>query len=310
MNRKPRPFHAALVLAATLGVRLVTGCVPEGSRTQAGAVGFVVTPSAGARGEPFRSGNFEVTVEKLDFLGSVDVAKSSFATNNDFEQRVFLINGSREGTFFQPGIPEAKRNFTFSFGWRYFETFESVLPIAMEEPESVRRFASPADIDTTGSDSLRLPTVHVRLRARALDGTREVRLSLALVTFDSTASDSTLARYVRDEQRTAATPNASPDAFPSNRPLQNPVGKLALDVEDSALSLGRLSVSPERIFAPPLTFDELSTADENGDGNLDAAELTRKTKAFGQSEDGENGTSFAVLLTLQISAHLLRVEAL
>jgi hypothetical protein len=235
------------VLALALAL---AGCVPAAEETAPkGGVGITTVPTAGSRGEPFTtSDGWTVHVESLAvqlYLVAVpdDGVEGGFGGT-------YVFPASAPQEFIIRAIPQGRVTTTLSLSTRNLGNgadLGQTGDMNRVAPDVDSRFSQPADDDgvtlgtdpATGDFTLTHPDgPAVVFRARGEKAGRIVVLDVGL----------------------AGSPSGT---------------QLAMEVQANALSSSSIVVAAEKLFTRNgvLVFDDLASADADGDGALSKAEL-------------------------------------
>ena len=242
-------------IGALAALAALAACVPASEAAPpAGAYGFAIEPSPGARGEPIATTDgWTLRVEKLAL--QVSVTAMSMATDRSSRNTFgspenVRFDASKSASVFSRAIAAGPATGTITLQGEYLDqgdhsrsrddqTEELGLP-----PEVSARFHAPADIsenDNGGSVSYSGPSMLLVLRAERSGRVVSLDLSFAL--------------YSGYDQQ----------------------GQGPRDVVANELVSVPLTVRPEVLFededSHQLRFDDFAAADANGDGLLSAHEL-------------------------------------
>lgn len=238
-----KPFAVLAVAAAALS------CVPASEpRPPAGAAGFDVEPSPAARGEPFDSDGWTLTIEKLVIRAYVSVRQADSSAVYGSSEGASLLDARKTAQIYATAIPVGPAQIGATMSGRYIsrdnEEFQSDvgdIDVNGIDPGDVKRFEYVSDEGFKqteyGYNPGRGPSVLLVMRARR--GEREVSLDLAL------NSDSF-------------------GAFEASVPIE---------IRADALALAILDVVPEAVFRDDFGFGKLANHDADGDGRITADEL-------------------------------------
>lgn len=255
----------ALVLA------VLASCVPASEpRPPAGAAGFAVEPSPGARGTPFTTDDgWTLTVDALVVRAYVDVTPATprfYGGSDDF-----LFDATTRQELWVPAVPVGPASVTAYLRGRYIyegsERYADDVLVFGVGDDVAARFSRPAD----GGGSTDGPSV--LLSVRGARGGRSVRLALALAADAGTSLGS-----------------AAP-----------------VEVRESAVALTDLEVAPEAVFGGGLAFGALADADGDGDGEISADEL--RARPIETPVEGAPADSLLDALARRCGTALLRRRA-
>lgn len=229
----------------------LVACVPASEpRPPAGAGGFVVEPSPAARGEPFESDGWTLTVEKLvirAYVGIMETEPSGCVYGANGEP--YLFDGTKRAEIFHPGAPVGPSCVNLALAGRYFSSdgtsYDEDTTVIGVEPADVRRFGAPSDQGSSDSQYGSGPSILLVVRGQR--GAVRVKLDLAL---DVTKG----LGWVSDDQ-----------------PLRNLSS--IVEIRANELALAKLDVTPELVFSGDFRFETIASADVDSDGVATADEL-------------------------------------
>ncbi|MBX3219277.1 MAG: hypothetical protein KF795_02085 [Labilithrix sp.] len=271
-------MRRAVVLALA-----IASCVPSGEEADPrGALGLATVPSPIARGESFvTKDGWTVHVEELVVLAAIsgnalDPASEDvlFPTARaSSRQGPYLFKASRPETFVAPGLPVGAGGVWLPYHWLVLgPSRRTNEPDEMEtrnvEPALVARFHLPSEsfeptLSTTWTAAL---GPSILLIARGEKGGRVVRIDFAFR--GAVRPFNEIPLEIR-----ANTVNQAPLAVAAESLFSGPTGyELRCEVDDAGVLKPR---SPTLSSTSELVFDDLASADADGDGKLSAAELRR-----------------------------------
>ncbi len=245
-----QPWKTRVVAALALA-SVVFACVPASEKhPPAGAGGFVIEPSPGARGEPFttREG-WTITIDKLMVRARVSVnpTVSNNGTYTQERNEAHLFDGSKQAQIFTPGVDVGDARISASLDSRsiYFgpdSNYKEDLDIVNVGPEDVARFEQAADQGLQGASGYVYgsgPSVLLELHATKAERTMSLRtaISTGYGSFDDRG------------------------------------GVVIITILEDDVSYAQLDVRPEAVFDASLPFEMLLGADANGDGVVTGEEL-------------------------------------
>lgn len=310
----------ALVRRLAVLALAIVSCVPSGEETDPrGALGLVTVPSPGSRGEPFvtKDGwtvHVEALIVQVSIVGStVDPAADTVLGEEVREtshQGPYLFRASRTESFVAPGLPTGSGTVRLPFSKLEIGTRLTNEPHETEarnvEPTLSARFFQPPESLDPAFDNPGPPDFGpaILLVARAEKNGRVVTIDFtfngAFRPYDETPLE--IRKNALNERRlTTAAENL----------FSGPTGYwIRCEPNDAGVVKPRI---PVLSYADGPVFDDLASADMDGDGKLSAAELRRPIIAprcdCCSSEDEESvrhfTSSMAELLEVRSAALFL-----
>ncbi len=275
------PLSFASFAAFAAFAAFATSCVPSTEELNPrGAAGFTLEPSSATRGEPFSTADgFVVTVDTFVLLATVysnPVVAEGEASTGSGGGDYFLFSGRRPDSLWVPGVSVGRAELRVNLEGLFLESgYEPELPVVSSEVEAfLPRFLRAAELQRyagdfssdEGSESYEStvgPSALLAFRAEGQGRAYRADVTLASASFlfaeapiVSVAENSlvTLPLYVRAEALFARAACAPPFC-----------SRLPEDEEDA----GREAA------AGPFLFGPFAAADEDDDGILTSAELSR-----------------------------------
>jgi hypothetical protein len=202
-----------LVLAACL-----LACVPTSKAPPpAGAAGFQVEPSAAARGEPFESDGWTLTVEKLVIRAVVGIPLIARTDDPSLPDQgrpppsaprtggaeEYIFDASRRAEIFVSGVSVGQNDVVSSMARRLTLDALPVVTLPGVVPTDMKRLGEPAE------QSPYVPTVLLVIRARR--GASSILLDVALDTAEVVATMVVLPVEVRANELALATLDVRPE---------------------------------------------------------------------------------------------------
>lgn len=243
------------VVSALALASVVFACVPASEKhPPAGAGGFVIEPSPGARGEPFTTRDgWTITIDKLMVRARVSVYPT-VSNNGTFTQErneAHLFDGTKQAQVFTPGVDVGDARISASLDSRsiYYglgTDYKEDLDVVNVGPEDVARFDQAADQGLQSGSGFVYgsgPSVLLELRATKAERTFSLRaaISTGYGSFDDRGDGVTIT------------------------------------IREDDVSYAQLDVRPEAVFDGSLfgfvPFETLLGADANGDGLVTGEEL-------------------------------------
>lgn len=271
---------AGMFRSAVLALAL-SSCVPAGEESDPrGALGITTVPSPGSRGEPFVTADgWTVHVEQLVVLAEIRAQATDPASTDDFQsldssyQGPYLFKASSSESFVAPGLPVGKGRVGLGFQTllvdpRYPtpEAAGMMRETRGVEPSLVDRFFQPADFGGPFDDmpDMTLFGPSILLVARAERAQRNIRIDFTF------RGANTLTPEIPLEIRANALNDVSVKAVAENLFA----GPLAFDAIRCVGGRAELPTSRPSALHP--VFDDLASADTDGDGVLSLAELRHR----------------------------------
>jgi hypothetical protein len=259
----------------------LVACVPASEpRPPAGAGGFVVEPSPAARGEPFESDGWTLTVEKLVIRADVGIMQTNpsgcgYAGSGE----PYLFDGRKRAEIFHPAVSVGPICVNLVLTGRHFSsdgTSYDVDPTVIGvDPADVGRFGAPSDQGSSSGPSMLLVVRGQRGAARA-------RLDLAL---DVTKGLGWVSK------------NLSLNNLSST-----------VEIRANELALAKLDVTPELVFSGDFRFETIASADADSDGVVTADELRKLLLPTNDHGIDTEASTFLDALTLRLATTLFHAH--
>lgn len=249
------PTWTTRMVSALALASVVFACVPASEKhPPAGAGGFVIEPSPGARGEPFTTRDgWTITIDKLVVRARVSVnpTVSNNGTYTQERNEAHLFDGSKQAQIFTPGVDVGDARISAALDSRsiFFgpgSDYKEDLDIVNVGSEDVARFEQAADQGLQGGSGYFYgsgPSVLLELHATKAPRTLSLRAAIST-------------GYGSFDDRGAG---------------------VVIPIREDDVSYAQLDVRPEAVFDGSLfgfvPFEALLGADANGDGVVTGEEL-------------------------------------
>lgn len=251
-------------LVAALLASLPACVPPSEAPPPAGAAGARLEPSAAARGEPFMSDGWRVTVEKL--VVRVQVTASN-ETARGYGSDAYIADVTRPADVFAPGVRVGSTRVSVWLDTRqFYPSFESrddavVLPgVAPEDARWFRELVRPPQ--SQYADYILGSSASVLVVLRGERGASRVTVRAPLAT-DFSSYGSSDCPGEEDEER----------SYPSSTFDETAPNTAVVEVRANDVTLVPVEVRPEDVFRCGVGFGRIADADADGDGVVDDAEL-------------------------------------
>ncbi len=261
-------------VAALFGALLsIPACVPASEAPPpAGAAGARLEPSAAARGEPFESDGWRVTVEKL----VVRVRINAFGVrSNGYGWDTYIADVMRPAEIFAPGLRVGPARVQVELATRKFfreqgtwdAEWDDAVVLPGVAPDDLRWLTDPVFVTPSSFEAASSASVLVVLRGERGASRVTVRAALEV----DSRTDSPVGSCAGDEDEEAGWPPGGDEDV--RRPPPPEEDDPVVDVRANDVVYAPFEVRPEEVFRCEVGFGELAAADTNGDGVVDNDEL-------------------------------------
>ena len=264
-------FRSALLVLVLAHVLALASCVPAGEDSDPrGALGITTEPSPGSRGEPFITADgWTVHVEELVILAGIVGAAIDTASADDNRETAYegpyLFKASRSESFLARGLPAGPGRAALNFNSLYIGAGYAMPelvggPRGVDPSLSARFFQRADDVNRNFYDpDAPEPGPAILLVVRAEKGDRTVRIDFG---FRGAIRTPEIPLEIRANALNAArVTTVAENLFKGVMEYQVTCNGLRPELPESNPSTDR-----------PI-FDDLASADTDGDGVLSPAEL-------------------------------------